>query len=362
VSGAQTKSEEPSDTVKLALYKAARDEMIERQKMRDTATLAYIAGIGAYAGFINGGTIKALTPAAEALLNLILPIVCVVFSLIVIQHHIMIGKLTRYVKEQIHFGDFPHWDQSSALSSGADHTWQRTVAQALVLIVPLASNAFYGWRHRADLLSIHLDYRAEPDASVVVCVITLLADALVASAVICWHFDGWFSRRQTDRATATRKSFLRQLVALAAAIGVCSGVAAMVAAIRFIGAPHVARAIGFFAVYAGLAPLVGFGPLRWAIAWVRGVLRRKGESRAPSIVGGAVATLLLAFAVAPWAAAQMSPGQAAHDGFLEAHLLPALVGAAVGLAATAAHLRIVRGGRPPSAKESDDLRPSAQAA
>ncbi len=85
---------------KLAFFVNAREELVERIKLRDQALLFYVSGIGAYFAFM---VVRHFEPNSDRVLNLLLcypvPFFCLVCTLVVLQHHRIIGDLAAYTRD-----------------------------------------------------------------------------------------------------------------------------------------------------------------------------------------------------------------------------------------------------------------------
>jgi len=131
----------PSEDQKKDFYKAARDEIVQRVTLRDQTLVAYIAAAGAYFGFILSDQMaKPLSPdnfISEMLVILVLPILSLVFTYVILQHHIMIGKMGDFTRSL--FPEKPnHWDQYYVTWEDRRYLSARTLSQALLLILPVA--------------------------------------------------------------------------------------------------------------------------------------------------------------------------------------------------------------------------------
>lgn len=123
----------------LAFYEAARAEMVERIRLRDGALLAYVVFLGAYFGF-------ALDPARlpstggnweHAMQLAALPAVSLIFTLVVLQHHLLISHLAQYITlELLEETRDKHWDAWCTAHAGEEKNVTRRTAQGLILVVP----------------------------------------------------------------------------------------------------------------------------------------------------------------------------------------------------------------------------------
>jgi hypothetical protein len=129
-------------------YESARDELIQRLSLRDQALIAYIATAGAYFGLVLApaqSKISATGLAAEASLVLVLPILSLVFTYVILQHHVMIGKIGQFTRTVMP-PDVRHWDQYYASWPDKSYLSARTISQALLLVLPVAYAAAFGFR------------------------------------------------------------------------------------------------------------------------------------------------------------------------------------------------------------------------
>jgi hypothetical protein len=87
-------------------YRSIRSELISRLGYRDVSIGAYITIIGGYFAYMLGQHFqKTETPTLaqpdlySLLLMLPIPFICFTFSFVVLQHHIAIGGLSKYVRD-----------------------------------------------------------------------------------------------------------------------------------------------------------------------------------------------------------------------------------------------------------------------
>lgn len=139
----------PDVAKNLVFYESARDEMISRIALRDQSLIAYIATSGAYFGFVVEGRKDAeeavASIAMESAIVLVLPILSLVFTYVILQHHIMIGKLGEYTRQVFPTGNH-HWDHTYATWEDKRYLSARTISQALLLIMPVAYTAIFAVR------------------------------------------------------------------------------------------------------------------------------------------------------------------------------------------------------------------------
>src|SRR5690348_13451692 len=89
------------DQIYARYYDSARAELIQRIALRDQALMAYVLVIGGYLGFFlhrYPDLVFAPPKACEAsALTFPVPIICLLFSLVIIQHHLVINELGVYL-------------------------------------------------------------------------------------------------------------------------------------------------------------------------------------------------------------------------------------------------------------------------
>jgi hypothetical protein len=117
-------------------YESARDELIQRLALRDQTMIAYIATAGAYFGFIvapaEGASSAAGQPATQLALMMALPVISLVFTYIITQHHVMIGRIGVYTRSVYPDSD-SHWDHHYVNWEDKRYLSARTVSQGLLL-------------------------------------------------------------------------------------------------------------------------------------------------------------------------------------------------------------------------------------
>ncbi|MGJ4951876.1 hypothetical protein ACQR07_26050 [Bradyrhizobium sp. HKCCYLS20291] len=113
--------------------------------------MAYVLVIGGYLGFVihRYGFEFAPPQTCEAsALTFPVPIICFLFSLVIIQHHLVINDLAKYLSSEwprnLDNGVFiVHWDNSETLRSSTTVIQaMRTVAQCSALCVPFLFELF----------------------------------------------------------------------------------------------------------------------------------------------------------------------------------------------------------------------------
>lgn len=139
--------------LRCALYSSARKEIITRIQLRDGALIAYILVIGAYMAFMlnihfpNPPSPDAYPVFVNLLIMAPLPFLSYMFTNIIIQHHIVIGALGKYLAiewESAAGSPIPQWDASSVLLESAKNVYNmRLRAQAIIIIIPLFYSTIY---------------------------------------------------------------------------------------------------------------------------------------------------------------------------------------------------------------------------
>ncbi len=120
----------------IAAFNSVRTEIIERMKLRDQALYTYILGVAAFFAF-SFSTQKAFDQncsltTVEYFLFVPLPIYSLIMTLTILHHHVFIGKLWLYLKEDLSkespivFWDWSNRPKDSAPTLG----YNRTVAHA----------------------------------------------------------------------------------------------------------------------------------------------------------------------------------------------------------------------------------------
>jgi len=123
----------PDDNLLVHFYSSARNELIERIRLRDQVLLAYLGAAGALFAFAFGkdGRMDALV---------VMPYLALGAALFVQQHNDVIGSLSLYCKDEIgpYLGDAPpHWDASKALGDYLDSAVRlRTWGNVAVVLTP----------------------------------------------------------------------------------------------------------------------------------------------------------------------------------------------------------------------------------
>ena len=140
------KSDEKATDVNIKIFESTRAELIQRINLRDGALLFYIATMGAYLNNVvtyhYSDVPDRLDFMKAMLLMMPLPFTCVIFTLVILQHHLIIGRMGHFLRFEMNWGKLapkisPHWDNSSAFLSQANLLIRlRLYAQVLVLALP----------------------------------------------------------------------------------------------------------------------------------------------------------------------------------------------------------------------------------
>lgn len=129
-----------------SIYQSARDELIQRVVLRDQSMFAYLVAAGSYFGFVVDGKLKASESGESVIVQvaivLVLPILSLVFTYITLQHHVMIGKISEFLRTLIGQNS-NHWDRFYAEWPDKSYLSARTVSQGLLFIVPVVYSAIY---------------------------------------------------------------------------------------------------------------------------------------------------------------------------------------------------------------------------
>lgn len=186
---AKVPDKKPGEAMLVAYYTSYRQELIQRIVLRDGALIFYATGMGAYFNYLlRDLTIEKVRSDMFLAVALGAPlgIFSLCFTLIVLQHHVAIGKLGAFgrleLTEQCRQLGLPtiHWDNSRALNSSVDffHRY-RLFSQALILIVPLFYYLYFG-----------VQFWSLFSSSGLLCILLaeLVFGLLIAIAVACLHY------------------------------------------------------------------------------------------------------------------------------------------------------------------------------
>jgi hypothetical protein len=117
-------------------YESARQELIERIKLRDNIALIFWGAIGAIFGIAFGTSIY-----TDILL--IVPYLSFGCVIMISQHNSVIGCLADYINNELNpifteeNKDTINWDRSSALKKYLSHAiWYRTISHFILIVIP----------------------------------------------------------------------------------------------------------------------------------------------------------------------------------------------------------------------------------
>lgn len=187
--------QETSDEHKKMFYEAARAEVVQRLALRDQSLIAYIVAAGAYIGFIIQ---PRMTPQPNADVNevmtglgllLVLPFLSLLFTYVVLQHHIMIGRLGDYAR-RLYPPGYDHWDHFYVTWEDRFYLTARTVSQALLLTMPMGYTA-------AFMLRAFTTIRSSTPLLTFAAIVVMI-DLSVMALIIYLHIRAYFIRRETD--------------------------------------------------------------------------------------------------------------------------------------------------------------------
>lgn len=129
-------------------HATARSEIIQRLQLRDNVLLVFLGATGALFGI-------ALGTNANPEILLVVPYLTLGATLIISQHHEVIGSLGLFLREELHpalekMGDAaPEWDTSDALREyHSQAIWMRILAHTILLIIPPLGSLAINWHHR----------------------------------------------------------------------------------------------------------------------------------------------------------------------------------------------------------------------
>ena len=184
----------PTESERVAFYNSARAELIQRIILRDQMLVAYVVSLGGYLAFLirlDVSSDDGLFAAAASMLGL--PIICMVFSYVVLNHHIMIGKIARYIRRELYPREYSptHWDWSESLYQDRDHIVDRVVGQASILVLPLLYGVLFVLKNAA------VARRSGVSAVVLVAAASLDIAAIVWCAWL--HWKAYQLRKRTSR-------------------------------------------------------------------------------------------------------------------------------------------------------------------
>jgi hypothetical protein len=181
-----------------AYYESARDELIERIKLRDYCLIAYIASAGAYFSFIVKDNVKMSGEFHVLLMDvgivIVLPIISLVFTFIILQHHMMIGKIGKFLRRNYKRPPI-HWEMDYASWVDKRYLSARTFSQGLLLLIPL------GYTLAFALNAFHRVGQDCDSRALVVAVVAI--DSIILVGIVWLHIWAYEVRKDTDRVEET---------------------------------------------------------------------------------------------------------------------------------------------------------------
>ena len=135
----------PDEDRTRAFYTAMRAELTQRLVLRDQLLIAYVVAAGSYSAylitFIYGPDAEPKPPLLLIGMGLGLPLICVVFSRLIIQHHVVIHQIAKYVAEELYPRAAPP-EFSVSRSVAASPLKSRYWPQFLVSVLPAALSVY----------------------------------------------------------------------------------------------------------------------------------------------------------------------------------------------------------------------------
>jgi len=188
----------PPDDQKMQFYAAARAEVTQRIALRDQTLIAYVVAAGGYLGLVAPSQVTVtLTPQnvfQEIAIVVVLPVISLVFTYVILQHHIMIGVLGNYLRS-LFPPDFNLWERFYTQSRDKGYLRARTFSQALLLVLPLFYTFFFLLRTIPIMGTDALLQGIVP--------VVLMFDVFVLAAIVRLHFWAYGVRRESDRMDKT---------------------------------------------------------------------------------------------------------------------------------------------------------------
>jgi hypothetical protein len=154
----------PGKAIRIAFYESARAEQIQRIAARDQALVAYITVIGAYFGFVLSRQLSERPSIShflsEAMALSALPLICICFTLIVLNHHGQIRAMSAYVSLELFPNlDPTHWDNSKTVESTYGmYGHLRFWGQFFVLSAPLLYSIVFVVRNYSIVACTNLEW------------------------------------------------------------------------------------------------------------------------------------------------------------------------------------------------------------
>ncbi len=191
------------DELRQKFYETASIEVLERGRLRDNALFIYVASIGAYLSFLftqHFAAAKQIDISYQTALLVPTPLICLIFTLVILQHELVISAINRYINFELESHkvdpDDPsskqvvHWYLSKSLNEQAvAFNRLRFFAQAFGLILPMLYAYFFLYTSWPTVYS-HFPARA-------------IAIVIWETAFIAWilyfHVRVWRVRNETSR-------------------------------------------------------------------------------------------------------------------------------------------------------------------
>lgn len=229
-----------------AYYTKARDELIERIRLRDGALAIYITAASAAAAVFVAGIGRDAAHNSELWLRfgsyllLLIPIFARATALVISQHHVLIGAIEAYLVTA--FGPavremtvaLPQWDESDEVLDLKPYSiGTRSSGHGLLLILPsfLAVVAFLATQYSTGILPKAIDWldrvsttvaqaagqilaNQVPDLALLKMPNSLMESVAPAASIAGLLLGSWLTWgvwQSIARATRDRKKFLRQI-------------------------------------------------------------------------------------------------------------------------------------------------------
>lgn len=128
-------------------YRAVREELIERVKLRDQVLLVYLGFVGAVLG-------TSLTKDSWREIGLILPFLGLGCAILVSQHNAVIGAIIRFINEDLKKNlkdvgiDVPEFVSSNSFRGHSRYSnFSRSFGHAVVIMIPEVAGLGINFRH-----------------------------------------------------------------------------------------------------------------------------------------------------------------------------------------------------------------------
>lgn len=182
-----------SNSERQMFFQSARAEIVQRLALRDQSLIAYIVAAGAYLGFVVQPQLKPASDPKEIVIGMailiVLPILSLLFTYVILQHHIIIGRLGEYIRSL--YPDNPDcWECFYPVWKDRTYLTARTISQALLLIMPTGYTTIFVLED-FELITSKLMYAAIVSAMG-------LIDTSVVVVIIFLHINAYRKRLQTD--------------------------------------------------------------------------------------------------------------------------------------------------------------------